>query len=224
MVAEADSSLGLRSSRHTYGVRVLAVSDVVDEAISASMPARSGTIDLVIGAGDLPYEYLDYIATAVGAPLRAVHGNHDQPPEDVDDNAIRVWWDGIDLHGRVVDLNGLLVAGLEGSPRYSTGPYQYTELQMWFSILRLLPKLFWNRIRRGRFLDILVTHAPPRGIHDEADQAHRGFVSLRWFLREFHPRFHVHGHTHVYDARTATMTQFGGTTIVNAYGAKTLEL
>ena len=125
MVAEADSSLGLPSSRHTYGVRVLAVSDVVDEAISASMPARSGTIDLVIGAGDLPYEYLDYIATAVGAPLRAVHGNHDQPPEDVDDNAIRVWWDGIDLHGRVVDLNVRLEPApshtIAGELGYGTG-------------------------------------------------------------------------------------------------------
>lgn len=205
-------------------MRILAVSDVVDEGISASMQRRAGTIDLVLGCGDLPYDYLDYVATSVGAPLRAVHGNHDQPPEENDDPAMRVWWDGIDLHGRVVDLNGALIAGLQGSPRYSRGPYQYSELEMWLQILRLLPSLFVNRIRRGRFLDVLVTHAPPRGIQDQPDQTHRGFAALRWFLREFRPRFHLHGHTHIYDARTVTTTQFGYTTVVNAYGVKTIEL
>ena len=200
------------------------MSDVQDEAIAESIRRKAGTIDLVLGCGDLPYEYLDFVATAVGAPLRAVHGNHDQPPEDVDDPSIRVWWDGIDLNGRIVNLNGLLIGGLEGSPVYSNGPFQYTEMQMWLNIVRMLPALLINRLRRGRFLDILVTHAPPRGVHDEADKAHRGFTSLRWFLREFHPRFHLHGHTHVYDARTATTTQVGLTTVVNAYGAKTAEL
>ncbi|HYY54680.1 MAG TPA: metallophosphoesterase [Candidatus Dormibacteraeota bacterium] len=205
-------------------MRILAVSDVVDEAISASMQRRAGSVDLVIGCGDLPYEYLDFVATSVEAPLRAVHGNHDVPLDQIDDPAMRVWWGGIDLHGRVVDLNGVLIAGLEGSPRYSTGPFQYSELEMWLQILRLLPSLLLNRLRRGRFLDVLVTHAPPRGIHDESDTTHRGFVALRWFLRELRPRFHLHGHTHVYDSRTSTTTQFGLTTVVNAYGAKTIEL
>jgi Icc-related predicted phosphoesterase len=205
-------------------MRILAVSDVEDEAITASLPDRAGTIDLVLGCGDLTYEYLDFVATAVAAPMRAVHGNHDVPPEEMDDPSIRVWWDGIDLHARVVSIDGVLVGGLEGSPRYSRGPFQSSEVDMWLAILRMLPGLVLNRIRRGRFIDVLVTHAPPRGIHDRADPAHRGFVSFRTFLRWFRPRYHVHGHTHVYDSRTVTQTQFGGTTVVNAYGARTINL
>jgi len=205
-------------------MRILAVSDVEDEAVTASLPKRAGSIDLVLGCGDLTYDYLDLVATAVAAPMRAVHGNHDVPPEDLDDPAIRVWWDGIDLHGRVVSIDGVLIGGLEGSPRYNKGPFQSSEGDMWLSIVRMLPALVANRIRRGRFIDVLVTHAPPRGIHDRPDPARRGFVAFRTFLRWFRPRYHVHGHTHVYDSRTVTQTQFGSTTVVNAYGARTIDL
>jgi Icc-related predicted phosphoesterase len=205
-------------------MRILAVSDIEDEAVTASLPERAGSIDLVLGCGDLSYDYLDFVATAVAAPLRAVHGNHDVPLENLDDHEVSVWWDGIDLHGRVVNLDGLLVGGLEGSPRYNNGPYQSTEFDMWLAIIRMVPRLITNRIRRGRFIDILVTHAPPRGIHDRTDQAHRGFAALRTFLGWFRPRYHLHGHTHVFDSRTVTQTQFGDTTVVNAYGVRTIEL
>lgn len=205
-------------------MRILAISDVEDEAVTASLPARAGSIDLVLACGDLTYDYLDYVATAVAAPLRAVHGNHDVPPEGLDDREVRVWWDGIDLHGRVVSIDGLLVGGLQGSPRYNKGPFQSSEGDMWLAILGMVPALVANRIRHGRFIDVLVTHAPPRGIHDRPDPAHRGFAAFRTFLRWFRPRYHVHGHTHVFDTRMVTQTQFGATTVVNAYGARTIEL
>ena len=205
-------------------MRILAVSDVEDEAVAASLPARAGSIDLVLGCGDLTYEYLDFVATAAAAPLRAVHGNHDVPPETLDDREVGVWWDGIDLHGRVVSIDGLLVGGFGGSPRYNKGPFQSSEGDMWLAILGMVPALIANRIRHGRFIDVLVTHAPPRGIHDRPDPAHRGFAAFRTFLRWFRPRYHVHGHTHVFDTRMVTQTQFGPTTVVNAYGARTIEL
>ena len=205
-------------------MRILAVSDVEDEAVTASVESKVGTIDLVISCGDLDYEYLDYVGTALGVPLRAVHGNHDVPPENNDDPAIAVWWHGVDLHGRAVSVNGLLIAGLQGSPIYSSGPYQSGELDVWLAIMRMAPSLILNRLRRGRFLDVLVTHAPPRGIHEGTDRAHRGFGALRTFLRVFQPRYHLHGHTHVYDRRSQTTTQFGRTTVMNAYGARTVDI
>ena len=205
-------------------MRILAVSDVEDEAVTASLHAKAGSVDLVVGCGDLSYDYLDFVATALGAPLRAVHGNHDLPPDQSDDPDIQTWWKGIDLHGKVVSMDGVLIAGLEGSPRYSGGPYQFGELDVWMAIVKMAPSLIVNRLRRGRFLDVLVTHAPPRGIHDQRDQAHRGFGAYRTFLRLFHPRYHLHGHTHIYDQRVATTTTFGQTTVVNAYGARTVEV
>src|SRR2546430_16395734 len=116
-------------------MRILAVSDVEDEAITASLPERAGSIDLVLGCGDLTYDYLDFVATAVAAPLRAVHGNHDVPLESLDDPEIGVWWNLIDLHARVESVDRLLVGGLEGSPRYNDGPVQSSGLEMWIGDL-----------------------------------------------------------------------------------------
>lgn len=206
-------------------MRILALSDVVDEAAYApSVRSRFGNIDLVLGCGDLPYDYLDFVATELSIPLYAVHGNHDVPPDLLDDPKIKDWWSGIDLHGRVVEIDGRLVAGIGGSPRYSDGPYQLTEGEVWLAILRMVPSLVANRLTRGRSLDVLVTHAPPRGIHDRTDPAHRGFGALRWFLRTFRPRYHIHGHTHVYDKRTVTRTRYHDTIVLNAYGAREVDL
>src|SRR5438477_10918136 len=120
-------------------MRILAISDVEDEAVTASLPARAGSIDLLLGCGDLTYDYLDYVAPAVAAPLRAVHGNHDVPPETLDDHEVQVWWEGIDLHGRVASIDGLLVAGLEGSPRYFFGASESTEPDMCIALLWMRP-------------------------------------------------------------------------------------
>ncbi len=206
-------------------MHILALSDVVDEAVHApTARARFGRVDLVLGCGDLPYDYLDFVATELSVPLYAVHGNHDVPPEMLDDPTIGDWWRGIDLHGRTVAVNGLLVAGLGGSRRYSDGPYQLTEGDMWLAIVGMIPSLLANKLRRGRYLDVLVTHAPPRGIHDLPDHAHRGFGALRWFLRAFRPRYHLHGHSHVYDARTVTRTQYYDTIVLNTFGAREIDI
>src|SRR2546427_9047369 len=119
-------------------MRILAVSDVEDEAVAASLPQPAGSMDLVLGCGDLTYDYLDFVATAVAAPMRAVHGNHDVPPEDLDDPAIRVWWDGIDLHGRVVSIDGVLSGGLVGSARFNKGPLQSGGGGQWASDGRIV--------------------------------------------------------------------------------------
>ena len=88
----------------------------------------------------------------------------------------------------------------------------------------MLPQLLMNRLRYGRYLDILVTHAPPRHIHDQEDRPHWGFESFRWFLRTFRPRYHLHGHIHIYDKRTVTRTRFHETEVLNAYPYRELHV
>src|SRR5580692_7931716 len=57
-------------------VRVLAVSDEVDDAIAADPgPARGA--DLIVACGDLPFEYLGSLMNALDIPLVFVPGNHD---------------------------------------------------------------------------------------------------------------------------------------------------
>ncbi|MEW6650429.1 MAG: metallophosphoesterase, partial [Chloroflexota bacterium] len=116
------------------------------------------------------------------------------------------------------------LAGIEGSLRYNYGAHQYSQAEMWLMAFGLIPGLFYNRIRHGRFLDIFVTHAPPWGIHDMDDLPHRGIKAFRWLLKVFSPAYHLHGHIHVYRNNTKTETRFYNTTVVNCFGYRELAL
>ena len=76
---------------------------------------------------------------------------------------------------------------------YNGGPYQYNEKQMKTHIRRLRPALWW---RKG--VDVVVTHAPPRGIHDGDDLCHQGFACFRWLIDKYRPRLFLHGHIHAF--------------------------
>jgi Icc-related predicted phosphoesterase len=100
---------------------------------------------------------------------------------------------------------------------YNHGENQFTEKRMFFEMVKLLPRLVLNRIFRRRALDILLTHAAPRGIHDREDPCHRGFKSFLMFMKIFRPRYLVHGHIHLYDLADLRTTRYGATTVINAY-------
>ena len=102
------------------------------------------------------------------------------------------------------------------------GP-QYTNQEMWSKTLRLVPHLLWNKLRHGRYLDILVTHAPPYGVHDASDLCHTGFKSFLWFMKRFRPRYLIHGHIHLYGRESVRRTLYESTLVVNAYGHQIIE-
>ena len=197
-------------------VRILAVSDrVVKWIYSPEIDRCSEKFDLVISCGDLPYTYMEYIVTMSGLPAFYVHGNHDHPEYLSGGMTLKEPGGWVNLDGRVVKSNGLLIAGLEGSIRYRPdGDFQYTEFQMLNKIWRLAPKLLWNRTRYGRYLDILVTHSPPFDIHDGTDTAHRGFKVFRAFMRRFRPRYLLHGHKQAFGSQERT-TRYLDTEVVN---------
>lgn len=199
--------------------KVLALSDVLLDLIyNAHIGKRFADIDIVIGCGDLPYYYLEFIISMLDVPLFFVRGNHAYPVEYTVGGPKTEPFGAIDLHTRVVRHDGLLLAGVEGSLRYRKGPYQYTQGAMWRNVLRLVPGLLLNRVIYGRFLDVFVTHAPPVGIHDQPDIPHQGIHAFRWLLNVFQPAYHFHGHVHVYRPDTVTKTEFNKTKVINTYG------
>ncbi|HZQ07499.1 MAG TPA: metallophosphoesterase [Anaerolineae bacterium] len=202
-------------------MKVLAISDVIVETLySPALREVARDVELVISCGDLPSAYLEYIVSLLDVPLYYVMGNHGAR------GGSREFPEGcINLDGRVVNQNGLLLAGLEGSLRYNDAPrYQYTENEMRAKIAYLSRYLWLNRMRYGRFLDVLVTHAPPFGIQDASDPAHHGFKSLLGFIDRFHPDYLIHGHTHLYDNRAVRQSVRGHTLIINAYGYLLLDI
>jgi len=207
-------------------LRILAVSDRVLEFLySPDVQRRLPKIDLIISCGDLPYYYLDFLASALGAPLVYVKGNHDVGPQyTADGQTLQGVRGGRNLHGISVSAEEVLIAGLEGSMRYRRDSTQiYSETEMTFQVLRLLPTLIANRIFRGRALDILVTHSPAFDIHDAPDLPHTGFRIFRTLIRLARPRLHLHGHVHVYRNDQRRQTTFHSSESINVYPYKVLE-
>lgn len=209
----------------TAVMKVLSLSDkVLDTIYNPSVKQRFGDIDLVLGCGDLPYYYLEYLVDTLRVPVFYVRGNHAVPVQFSEHGDRNHPWGAVDLDGNVVHHNGMLIAGFEGSVRYRQGPYMYTQGEMWWRVFAKLPRLLWNRLVHGRALDILVTHAPPRGVGDRSDLAHHGFDAFRWLLRVFKPRYHFHGHIHEYDQGQGRHTHFCETEVINTYGYLETEL
>jgi Icc-related predicted phosphoesterase len=177
-------------------------------------PDTVAGINLILAAGDLPPEYLSFLADRLQVPLYYVCGNHDirfdtTPPRGC-----------IDINERLVRFHGLKILGLEGSHWYNGGPHQYHETEMLWNIWRLRPKIWW----RGG-VDIVLTHAPPRHIHDGRDLCHRGFKSFRWLIDKYRPRYFIHGHIHAeFPEPSARITVIRQTRVVNTYGHYILEM
>jgi Icc-related predicted phosphoesterase len=99
-----------------------------------------------------------------------------------------------------------------------------TDTEMWGNIAALIPGLLYNRLRYGRWLDVLVAHSPPFGIHDKPDRAHQGFQSFLTFMRWFKPRYLLHGHIHLYRQNEVTKTHYCATDVINIYPFRILDL
>ena len=216
-------------------VRVLAVSDEIDEVFSADLsPARGA--ELILACGDLPFEYLSYLMNALDVPLAFVPGNHD--PDVSGYRASRVgltlragmpatppWPPGaVNADGRVVDVAGLRLAGLGGCVRYRDGPNQYTDHQQGRRARSLARRARWKQRHDGRRVDVLLTHAPPRGIGDGDDPAHRGFAALHGLVDRLKPSLLLHGHVHPFGATTPDLTMGSGTLVRNVVGRHVFEI
>ena len=170
--------------------------------------------DLIISCGDLKAEYLSFLVTMGKAPLLYVHGNHDEgydvsPPEGCDC-----------IDDSLVICNGLRILGLGGCRKYRPGEYQFTERAMARRVQRLRLALW-----RAGGGDLVVTHAPPLGLGDLEDPAHRGFQAFRDLLDRYHPQVLLHGHTHLrYGHGIPRELEYRGTRIINASERVELEL
>ena len=206
-------------------LKVLAVSDQEKPVIeSPQLKERYGDTDVVLSCGDLPYTYLEYISTMLPAACLYVHGNHDRDQLLSDGRFLTApgGWKNVD--GKTVIVHDWIIGGLEGSIRYRPyASYQYTETQMRRKVNLMVLHMMANRILYGRYIDILITHAPPYGIHDGKDVAHKGFEALLTFMQRYQPRYLLHGHQHRSNI-DRWHTTFEQTEVVNIYPYRSLEL
>ncbi len=212
-------------------MRTLVISDKVEAILySGGIVDHFGDVDMVLSCGDLPFYYIEFIVSMLNKPTHFVFGNHGSEVQyhsgKGDSWQVASAPQGAtNLHCCTIKTGPLLLAGLEGSIRYNNSSQsQYTNTEMWLNIFRLAPKLLYNRLRYGRWLDVLVTHSPPFGIHDKPDRAHTGFRSFLPFMRWFQPRYLLHGHIHLYRRNQVTNTFYHNTEVINVYPYRILDL
>ncbi len=171
-------------------------------------------IDLIISCGDLKASYLSFLATMTSIPVLYIHGNHDdsygrKPPEGC-----------ICIDDKVYKYNGVRILGLGGSYRYKEGINQYTDDEMKKRVKKLGLKL---RFSKG--IDILVTHSPALGLHDDEDLCHRGFAVFNDLMEKYKPKYFVHGHVHMnYGRKFPREDIVGETHVINAYEKYVVEI
>ncbi|MFA5015822.1 MAG: metallophosphoesterase [Actinomycetota bacterium] len=206
-------------------MKILAISDkIVDIIYTSSIAERLKDIDFIVSCGDLPNSYLEFIVSTLNKPLFYVHGNHHIDTIYTENGVKEGGPEGcINLDSRIIEYNGVIIGGLEGSIRYSAGKYQYTDFEMCMKINRMKPRLYLNRIFKKRYIDILITHSPPYKIQDQDDLPHRGFKCFTSFIRRYNPKFLIHGHIHVYGIDNNWMKKAGETKVINTYGFRIIE-
>ncbi len=221
-------------------IKILCVSDNEDLVVySQNIKERFKDVSFIIGAGDLKMRYYGFIVSMLNKPLYFVFGNHDltflkrfkKKGRDEFNYANELncslnYFGSTYIGDKVIrdKKTGLLLAGLGGSMKYNGGENQYTNTQMYVKIIKLFPKMLINRIFHGRWLDILITHAPPFGIHDGKDACHTGFKAFLWFMRKFQPEYLLHGHVHLLDINQKRESLYENTKVINVYSRYVLEV
>jgi len=199
--------------------RIVFISDTHDLQDQVTVPDG----DILIHAGDATMLGRMNEIAAAGMWLRKqphkhkvfVAGNHDWMFQRNRTMALQLLNNGIigDGNGKISYLEDSGVT-IEGLHIYGS-PWQPTFFDWAFNLDRgAAIKHKWNLIPEG--LDVLITHGPPLGIHDQSfphlGSEHLGCEDLMAAVERAKPKMHVFGHIHGGYGKT----QYENTLFINA--------
>ena len=147
-------------------------------------------------------------------PVLYVHGNHDakystRAPEGC-----------ICIDDMIYNYKGLRILGLGGSMRYKDDDWQFTEDEMRARVRKMRFPIW-----RNKGFDVLMTHAPAKGLHDGEDLPHHGFHVFNELMDKYKPGFFVHGHVHMnYGRDHVREDERGNTRVINAFERYIIEI
>ena len=195
-------------------MRILTVSDFIEKSLDKKIEEKTfPKIDLILSCGDISPEYLVFLREKLAAPLYYIKGNHDvryagYHPEGC-----------TDINKQLVLFKSLRIIGFEGSMWYNGKENQFTEKEMKKTV-----RSMWFSLLKNKGVNIVITHAPPRYIHDAEDLCHRGFACFVSLIEKYNPKYFVHGHIHKsFNSPLDRVTLYGKTKVINTCGYNILE-
>ena len=162
-------------------------------------------VELIISLGDFAREDLLQLSLITHIPKVGVYGNHcsgSYMPE------LGMW----DLHCKIWQYGGLTFGGFGGCVRYKAAP----------SAVMFTQEEAAQLTAEFPYVDVFVTHCPPRGVNDETELSHQGWDWLRNYVLEKQPQVLLHGHT--YPTEDNLVKQLGKTRIEYIHGWKIIDL
>lgn len=199
-----------KSDKKKFKILAISDNDILEKFTIEQLKSMFSDIDFILSAGDVSNHYLDYLFTALGKDLIYVNGNHVYGiNHDIS------FCKNID--GKLLEYKGLRIFGLDGSKKYSRGLHQYSEQEMTNKIMK---NLFYLGLGN---LDIVLSHSPPRHIHDREDFTHQGFEIFHKVIKIFKPKLWLHGHIHLASHHQNVETKVEHTKVINVYGYKIIE-
>lgn len=139
-------------------------------------------IDAIIMLGDIDYrDYFilrNYIPEEI--PVYGIRGNHDAQIQ-LEDYGIQ------DIHGKLIEVNGIRIVGWEGSLKYKPSAVGFTQDES-KDFAKMLIKAY------GKNVDYLFSHDAPYNI-DTVDTAHKGLKGISEYMTKTRCK-NIHGHFH----------------------------
>lgn len=185
-------------------MKILAISDRPTKTPIKDI-IKSTPVDLIITLGDLDLADIRELETINNITKLGVYGNHDSG-NYMEQLGIQ------NMHLATFEYNGVTFGGFQGSVRYKNGDApMFTQEEA------------EQQMANFPYVDVFLAHCPPYGINDDTSEiSHTGFIALKNYLDQKHPKYFMHGHT--YPTEQSLVTKYQDTEIIYVYADKIIEL
>mgnify|MGYP000844877011 CR=1 FL=1 len=164
--------------------------------------SRCHDIDMILSLGDInEYQLLTVRDMCMNIPIVGVLGNYDNFDTLEKANVINV-------NLRTVTVNGIRITGIQGCHKHKHDNYpSYTQKES-LDIVKNMEKS-----------DILICHSPPSDVHDSKTRpSHKGLLGINMYIKEFEPKYCIHGHMH-----KVSKSLYYNTIVIGVYGLQVLN-
>lgn len=162
-------------------IKMIVISDThgcLIESDFVNFVSQYKEFDICLLLGDHSIGDIDIISRYINKEkIYALLGNHD--------NDYISKFELNNLNGKVIDIKGVKLLGIQGSYRYK--PANFSSFSQKESIE------FLNNKEK---VDILVSHDAPYGFSGRNDSAHQGLFGILYYLFKNKVPYCIHGHLH----------------------------